>query len=310
MALLKSAKKKLLVVIAGPTAVGKTAVSLTLANHFNAPILSFDSRQFYREMTIGTAKPDASELKKAEHYFIDSLSIHDRYTSGQFELDALQKLNELFEQNEVVIAVGGSGLYINALCYGIDEIPTSETVRLKLIERWKKEGLEKLQQEVKSVDPDFYAISDMQNPRRVIRALEVFEVSGNPYSHYRKNQAKNRDFETLWLGLNLEREALFNQINQRVDLMLQKGLPDEVRSLEPFKELKALKTVGYQEFFDYFDGKHSFERAVDLVKRNTRVFAKKQIAWFSRNSELTWYLPTDTTRMIQSIEQKIHEINF
>jgi tRNA dimethylallyltransferase len=305
MAVVNSDKKKLLVIIAGPTAVGKTAFAINLAKHFQIPIISFDSRQFYREMKIGTAKPTVSELQEAEHHFVDNLSIHDRYTSGLFETDALKKLNELFQKHEIVIAVGGSGLYINALCYGIDDIPTNESVRLQLIERWKNEGLEKLQQEVLEIDPEFYQSSDMQNPRRVIRALEVFEVSGKPYSFYRKNQNKERPFETSWFGLDLERELLFERINKRVDDMLEAGLFEEVAELNKFKDLKALKTVGYQEFFEHLEGKHTFDRAVELVKRNSRVFAKKQLVWFKRNSEITWIKPQNTDLAIDLINQKI-----
>lgn len=311
MAGLSNPQKKLLVIVAGPTAVGKTAFSIALAKRFGAPIISFDSRQFYNEMAIGTAKPEPDELAQATHYFVNSRSIFDTpYTSGQFELEALAKLNDLFQEKDLVVAVGGSGLYINALCYGIDEIPTNLEIRQRLIERWKNEGLAVLQEEVKQVDPAFYASADMQNPRRVIRALEVYETSGNPYSLYRKNQAKNRNFNTLWVGLDLPRETLFQQINARVDLMLTKGLLDETLSLLPHKELKALKTVGYQEFFEHFEGKHSLDRAIELIKRNTRNFAKKQIAWFKRNPDITWYLPTETEKVIQTIEEKFNQINF
>lgn len=310
MALINSDKKKLLVIIAGPTAVGKTSLAIKLSNQFQAPILSFDSRQFYREMNIGTAKPTKAELEAAPHFFIDNLSIQDRYTSGRFETEALEKLSELYKTTDIAIAVGGSGLYINALCYGIDEIPTNENVRLQLIERWKNEGLEKLREEVKMVDPDFYHSSDMKNPRRVIRALEVFQVSGHPYSFYRKNENKKRPFETIWFGLDLERDLLFERINKRTDLMVEAGLFEEVKELEKYKDMKALKTVGYQEFIDHLEGKHSFERAVELVKRNTRVFAKKQMVWFKRNPEITWYSPDALETIYHRVNEKIIQINF
>lgn len=310
MALIDSNKKKLLVIIAGPTAVGKTSMAIKLSNQFSAPILSFDSRQFYREMNIGTAKPTRAELDAASHFFIDNLSIHDRYTSGLFETEAIEKLNELYKTTDIVIAVGGSGLYINALCYGIDEIPTNENVRLRLIDRWKNEGLEKLQDEVKMVDPDFFDSSDMKNPRRVIRALEVFQVSGRPYSFYRKNENKKRPFETIWFGLELERNLLFERINKRTEQMMEAGLFKEVKELEKHKDLKALRTVGYQEFIDHLEGKHSFERAIELVKRNTRVFAKKQMVWFKRNPEITWYSPDALESICDRINEKIIQINF
>ncbi|MBK9191988.1 MAG: tRNA (adenosine(37)-N6)-dimethylallyltransferase MiaA [Crocinitomicaceae bacterium] len=298
-------QKKLLVVIAGPTAVGKTALSIELAKKYQAPVLSFDSRQFYKEMNIGTAKPDANELNQAAHYFISNLSIHDKYTSGKFETDALILLNQLFEKHPVVIAVGGSGLYINALCYGIDDIPTSEEIRNSLITEWKENGLEPLQEQLKLADPDFYKSADIQNPRRVIRALEVFRKSGLPYSSFRKNQNKKRMFETLWIGLELERDQLFEKINKRVDDMMEQGLFEESKELYPFKDQKALKTVGYQELFDYLDGKHDFSRAVELIKRNTRVFAKKQMVWFKRNPEINWVSPNEINPVIELIDQKI-----
>lgn len=303
MDFLKNNKK--LIVIAGPTAVGKTAVAIQLAKKYQCPILSFDSRQFYKEMEIGTAKPSVEELNEAPHYFISNLSIHDSYTSGKFETQALETLDKLYLNHDLVIAVGGSGLYINALCYGIDDIPTSEEIRNELIQEWQNSGLENLQQQLKMVDPDFFETTDIQNPRRVIRALEVFRKSGLPYSHFRKNQNKPREFDTLWIGLELDREILFERINNRVDLMLQHGLIDEVHRLYPYKELKALKTVGYQEFFEFMDGKHDFEQAIHLVKRNTRVFAKKQMVWFKRNPQINWVSPHDINEVITLVEQKI-----
>lgn len=298
-------QKKLLLVIAGPTAVGKTAFAIELAKKFKSPILSFDSRQFYKEMNIGTAKPNSEELNQADHYFISNLSIHDKFTSGKFETDALNLLDKLFEKQQIVIAVGGSGLYINALCFGIDDIPTSEEIRNVLIQEWKEHGLEKLQQLLEQVDPEFYHSTDIQNPRRVIRALEVFRKSGLPYSSFRKNQNKQRNFETLWIGLELDREELFERINNRVDTMMQEGLYEEVKELYKHKDLKALKTVGYQELFDFIDGKHDFNRAVELIKRNTRVFAKKQMVWFKRNPQINWVSSQEINPVIELIEQKI-----
>ena len=303
-------KKKLLIVIAGPTAAGKTAAAICIANHYYCPILSFDSRQFYRELNIGTARPSAAELEMATHYFIGTHSIHNTYTSGKFEVEALQKLNEIFEHHDYCVAVGGSGLYINALCYGIDEIPGSETVRNRLIERWQHEGLEALQREVERTDPEFFKSADMKNPRRVIRALEVFEVSGKPYSFFRKNQSKSRAFETIWFGLNPGRTVLNERINMRVDEMMQAGLLDEVQELRPFQHLKALKTVGYQELFDFINGKISLEAAIEQVKRNTRNYAKKQVVWFKKNNEITWLESCEINKIISGVDQKFIEINF
>lgn len=306
MDVVTTTQKPLLVVIAGPTAVGKTKTAIELAKQINAPILSFDSRQFYKEMTIGTAKPTSEELREAKHYFIDNLSIFDHYTSGKFENDALNLLNELFKTNSIVIAVGGSGLYINALCYGIDEIPTDEKIRNQLIDRWKKEGLEKLQEELKAIDPEFYSETDIQNPRRIIRGLEVFKTSGKPYSFFRKNANKKRDFETLWLGLNVERDILYERINNRVDVMIEQGLENEAKQLYPHKELKPLRTVGYQEFFYYFDHQNGdLNATIDIIKRNTRIFARKQITWFKRNQEIIWLKPDEITEMMRLVKQKI-----
>lgn len=302
---LNSTHKKKLIIVTGPTAVGKTALAITLAQKFNTEIISFDSRQFYREMNIGTARPTDEELSKAKHHFIGQLSIHDHYTSGLFETDALEKLNQIFKQHDCCIAVGGSGLYINALCYGIDNIPANEMVRNQLIQRWQDEGLEKLQNEVKSCDPEFYANADMQNPRRVIRALEVFTITGSPYSTFRLNEAKPRSFDTIWIGLNMDKDQLYDRINRRVDSMLQEGLLDEVKLLYPHHQLKSLRTVGYQELFNHLAGHDSFERAVELIKRNTRIYARKQISWFKRNPEICWFDTSDQEPIFQAIEQKI-----
>lgn len=292
---------KKLIIIAGPTAVGKTALSIQLANQFRCPILSFDSRQFYAEMSIGTAKPSREELDAAEHHFIGNLSIHDRYTAGMFEREALSLLSRIYQKNDFCIAVGGSGLYIDALTFGIDDIPADEKVRLHFHERWSKEGLEQLSQELQQIDPDYYAIADLQNPRRVIRALEVHKITGQTYTDLRKKTPKKRPFTAHWIGLNLEREALFERINTRVDQMLSQGLLHEVESLLPLQELKALKTVGYSELFDYLNGEIDLERAIELIKRNTRQYAKRQITWFKKNELVHWYEPNELEKIIEEI---------
>jgi tRNA dimethylallyltransferase len=282
-------KNATLIVIAGPTAVGKTELSLALAKEFSCPIISFDSRQFYKELNIGTAKPSAKELSEAEHHFINSRSIHDFYTSGMYENDAIQKLDELFKTNKIVIAVGGSGLYINGLCYGIDDIPSDLNVREALKERWQKEGLEALQKELKEKDPDYYEIADEKNPRRIMRALEVIEISGKTYTSFRTKTNKKRNFKTIWIGLEEEIETLYERINLRVDEMLEKGLLKEVTELKDLLHLKSLRTVGYQEFEDYFKGLIEVEKAIELVKRNSRRYAKRQLLWFRKNEEIKWF---------------------
>jgi len=295
--------KPLLIVVCGPTAIGKTSTAIELAKHFHCPILSFDSRQFYTELRVGNARPTEEELEQAEHHFIANRSIKDVYTAGMFETDSLEKLNEIFQTHKACIAVGGSGLYINALCYGIDNIPADEAFREKLEDRLKLEGLKILQQEVKKIDPDFYKQADMQNPRRVMRALEAYHLTGIPYSRQRKESNKERPFQTFWVGLEMEREALFERINRRVDVMMKEGLLEEARSLHPYKGLKALKTVGYRELFDHLDGEHDLEEAVRLIKRNSRRYAKQQIGWFRKNQEVHWFSPSNISGMIHRIEE-------
>lgn len=292
---------KKLIIVVGPTAVGKTELSIELANEFKCPIISFDSRQFYQEMSIGTAKPSNDELAQAPHHFIGSRSIHEAYTAGMYENEALSKLSTIFETSDYCIAVGGSGLYIDALVYGIDDIPANPEVRIHLQERWKNEGLEVLQAELKEIDPDYYAIADLQNPRRVIRALEVFHFTGKTFTELRKKTPKNRDFEVNWVGLNLDRTDLFDRIHWRVDWMVSQGLIEEARDLYPNKNLKALHTVGYSELFSHFDGTISFEAAIELIKRNTRHYAKRQITWFKKNESVKWYLPSEKIKIIEDL---------
>lgn len=285
--------KKHLIVIAGPTAIGKTALSIDLAKEYNCPILSYDSRQFYKEMTIGTAKPSAEELNQAEHHFINSNSIHVLYTSGMFETDALAILDKLFSKHETVVAVGGSGLYIDALCYGIDDIPVDRELRKKIQEEWQIKGLEYLQKEVELFDLAYFESADMQNPRRVMRAVEVIRLTGKPYSFFRKKTKKTRPFSTTWIGLEEEMSVLYNRINERVDEMIKNGLENEVKSLLKDKELKALQSVGYQEIFPYLEGEYSYDKAIELVKRNSRRYAKRQLGWFRRNEEVNWFHPSN-----------------
>ncbi len=293
--------QKKLIIIAGPTAVGKTALSIELANHFKCPILSFDSRQFYAEMSIGTAKPSAEELASAEHHFIGNLSVEDRYTAGMFEREALELLGTIFQEHEYCIAVGGSGLYIDALAFGIDDIPADENVRMHFHKRWANEGLEVLSNELLQIDPSYHAIADLQNPRRVIRALEVHKITGKTYTDLRKKTPKKRPFTAHWIGLNLEREELFQRINYRVEQMLARGLLEEVQSLLPIQDLKALKTVGYSELFAYLNGEIELERAIELIKRNTRQYAKRQITWFKKNELVHWYEPHEVEKIIEEI---------
>lgn len=285
-----------LVVIAGPTASGKTAAAIRLARHFNTVILSADSRQFYREMSIGTAKPDAEELAAAKHYFIDSHSIDQLFSVGDFEKEGLALLDELFKVHDLVILVGGSGLYIKALCEGFDDIPQAdEGIREQLNKELTERGITPLQEELATVDPAYYNEVDIHNPQRIIRALEVYRSTGKPFSSYRKATANKRPFRCIKIALDLPREVLYSRINARVDIMVAQGLVEEVRSLLPYRHLNALNTVGYSELFDHFDGTTTLAAAIDLIKQNTRRFAKRQLTWFRKDKEIHWLAPEEVT---------------
>jgi len=281
--------QKKLIVIAGPTAVGKTATAIRLAQQLKTEIISADSRQFYNEMSIGTAKPDAEELSQAKHHFINSHSITDNFTVGDFEKEALLLLDELFKTHDQLIMVGGSGLFIQAVTQGFDNLPAANPeIREKLNQEFAEKGIEHLQQKLKEADPDYYNKVDLNNPQRLIRALEVFQATGKSFSSYRKATVNTRPFESIKIVLDLPREELYDRINRRVDIMIEQGLVEEVRSLLPYRQLNALNTVGYSELFDYFDGKTDLPAAIDLIKQNTRRFAKRQLTWFRKDKEMKW----------------------
>jgi tRNA dimethylallyltransferase len=292
---------KTLIVINGPTAVGKTAVAIQLAQHYNTVILSADSRQFYREMNIGTAKPNEAELAAAKHYFIDSHSIVENFSVGDYEKQALALLDDLFKVHDVIILVGGSGLYIKAVCEGFDDLPVADPgIRHRLNQDFTELGIKHLQERLMEVDPAAYRIIDLHNPQRIIRALEVYESTGKPISSFRKAVKNNRPFRMVSIGLNLPRDILYRQINYRTDMMVKNGLIDEVRSLMPYRHLNSLNTVGYSELFDYFDGKTDLEHAIDLIKQNTRHFAKRQLTWFRKDKDVNW-LEADDEDLIPDI---------
>ncbi len=292
---------KNLICITGPTAVGKTALSIRLAQYLDTEIISADSRQFYREMRIGTAVPDDEELRAVPHHFIGHISIHESFDAGAFEIHALTLLEKLFKQYDNLVLVGGSGLYINALLYGLDEFPEiPENIRAALNEELKTRGLNALAEELKRKDPVTYARIDIQNPRRVIRALEVARASGKPYSHFAGGKKKKRDFNFKIFALNLPRPILYRRIELRTDKMMEDGLPGEARSLYPYRHLPALQTVGYRELFDYFDGKWDLDRAVFEIKKNTRRYAKRQLTWWRKNSEVIWCHPEEAFDSILS----------
>jgi len=304
------AKKKTLIAIVGPTAVGKTAMAISLAQYFKTEIISADSRQFYREMTIGTAKPDLEELDSAPHHFINSHSITQDYSAGDFEREALHKLDDLFRQHDVVVMVGGSGLFVRALCEGLDDLPKAgDEVRERLNNEMAQLGLEQMKERLKTIDPAYYQIADMDNPQRVVRALEVFEATGKPMSFYHKKNLSKRPFDILTIGLNMERPQLYERINLRVERMMELGLLEEVKSLFPFRNKPALLTVGYAELFDYLDGNISLEEAVERIKQNSRRYAKRQITWFKKYGNTSWFQPDETGTVIDFINAKLIEGN-
>jgi tRNA dimethylallyltransferase len=303
-----SSTHKTLIVVAGPTAVGKTVAAIELAKHFNTVVVSADSRQFFREMAIGTAKPNVAELATVKHYFIDSHSIAEPFSVGDFEKQGLALLDKLFKTHDHVILAGGSGLYIKAICEGFDDLPTADpSIREKLNQELEEKGIESLQQKLKLADPVYYEEVDLDNPQRIIRALEVFESSGKPISSYRQATVNKRPFNIIKLALNLPREVLYNRINERVNIMVQQGLLAEVSELLPYRHLNALNTVGYTELFDYFDGKTSLDKAIEMIKQNTRRFAKRQLTWFRKDGLFHWFLANDPDlldQMISTIEKQ------
>lgn len=295
-----------LITIIGPTAIGKTALSIKLASYFKTEIISADSRQFYKEMSIGTAVPSKEELVAAPHHFIQHKSIFENYSVGDFEKDALKKLEELFDKNDVVIMVGGSGLYVDAVVKGLDEFPKIDaTIRLQLNQTLEKEGISALQDKLKELDPDYASKVDLENPHRLIRALEICIGSGIPYSSFLDNPKKKRPFKTIKVGLTADREIVYDRINQRVDIMIEEGLIEEAETLHKHKELNALQTVGYKELFNFFEGKWDKDFAISEIKKNTRRFAKRQFTWFKKDETILWF---DYEQHIDTILEKIESV--
>jgi len=296
-----------LITIIGPTAIGKTALSLQLARHFDCEIVSCDSRQFFKEMTIGTAVPDPEELSLVKHHFIHNKSVFDDYSVGDFEKEALHTLDSLFSKRHVAVMVGGSGLYVDAVLKGFDNFPeTPQDVRDEVRKQYETNGLEWLQTELKQLDPAYYDVVDTANPQRMMRALEVSRATGQPYSSFLTNPERTRPFTPILIGLDAPRETLYSRINRRVDLMIREGLVEEARRLYPHRERNALQTVGYRELFRYFDGELSLEEAIEEIKKNTRRFAKRQGTWFRRTEGIEWFdMSADPAAIIAFIHQKI-----
>ena len=295
--------KPVLVVLLGPTGVGKTELSLSLAEFLHTPIINADSRQLYRDIPIGTAAPTPQELQRVKHYFVGTLELTDYYSAAQYEADALSLLKTLHQQNPYALMSGGSMMYLDAVCKGIDDIPTvDKDTRKTMLEKYESEGLERLCQELKLLDPDYYDIVDRKNPKRVIHALEICYMTGKTYTSFRTRQPKERPFDILKIGLRREREELYERINRRVDDMIAHGLIDEARRVLPFRHTNALNTVGYKEMFNYLDGTWTLETAVEKIKQNTRIYSRKQMTWFRRDDSIRWFHPDEAKAIKQLID--------
>jgi len=297
---------KTLVILLGPTGVGKTELSLQLAEFLRSPILSADSRQLYKDLPIGTAAPSQEEQKRIKHYFVGTLQLTDYYSASHFEEDAILLLDSLFQTHDTIMMSGGSMMYIDAVCKGIDEIPTiDETLRADLNKLYQQEGIEAIRGQLKLLDPVFYKQVDLQNHKRVIHALEICLMAGKPYSSLRTNQKKTRPFRILKIGLRREREELYERINRRVDTMIEQGLLEEARSVYHLRELNSLNTVGYKELFKYFSGEWSLEFAIEKIKQNTRIYSRKQMTWFRRDKEIMWFSPEQFEEICNRIIKNI-----
>lgn len=291
-----------LVVLLGPTGIGKTDLSIDIAKKLDTDIISCDSRQMYRELKIGTAVPEPLQLAQIQHHFIGNLSIHDYYNASEFEFQALDLLEKMFQYKKYAVMTGGSGMYIDAVVKGIDELPTiSEDVRNKFLLMYKEHGIEKLRNELKKNDPEFYEQVDINNAKRVLKALEVFDMTGKKYSVLRTNTKKERSFRIVQIGLKMDREELYNRINLRVDNMLKDGLVEEAKRFYPYKDLNALNTVGYKELFGHFKGEYNLDEAIRLIKRNSRRYAKRQITWWNRDDSIKWFHPKQKDEIMNEI---------
>jgi len=299
-------KNKTLISIVGPTAIGKTALSVELAKAYNCEIISADSRQFFKEMSIGTAKPTPKEMNGVVHHFVDCISIQEFYTAGQFENDVMAKLSEIFKNQDIAIMVGGSGLYVNAVLAGIDEIPSNLELRNQLNQELEEKGLRHMQQKLKKLDYEHFKFMDKQNPQRLVRAIEVCLSTGKKYSELRNQTAKKREFDIIQVGITADREVIYDRINQRVDSMVKDGLVEEVTGLFAQKELNSLNTVGYKEIFRHLEGEWELDFAIEKIKQNTRNFAKRQLTWFKKDEKTTWFdIMNEKNKLVQHIEKSL-----
>lgn len=295
-----------LIVLIGPTGVGKTELSLTIAEKYHTPILSSDSRQLYADLRIGTAAPTPDQLARVPHFFVGTLKLTDYYSAAQYEAEVLKKLDELFTTHPVVLMTGGSMMYVDAVCKGIDDIPTvDKETRELMMYCYETEGLERLCAELKLLDPEYYQQVDLKNPKRVIHALEICYMTGRTYTSFRTRTTKKRPFHILKIGLKRDREELYERINRRVDLMMEEGLLEEARQVYPYRHLNSLNTVGYKELFSYFDGTWDLPFAIEKIKQNSRIYSRKQMTWFKRDTDITWFHPAQTDEILHFIEKQL-----
>lgn len=291
-----------LIVLIGPTGVGKTELSLSIAEHFNTCIVSSDSRQLYADLKIGTAAPTPEQLARVKHHFVGTLQLTDYYSAAQYEAEVMSKLEKLFQKNDVVVLTGGSMMYVDAICKGIDDIPTvDKDTRELMMQKYEMEGLEKLCAELKLLDPEYYQIVDLKNPKRVIHALEICYMTGKTYTSFRTQSTKKRPFRIIKIGLTREREELYDRINRRVDEMMKDGLLEEARSVYAYKHLNSLNTVGYKEMFQYMDGEWTLDFAIEKIKQNSRIYSRKQMTWFKRDKDITWFHPDQQKEIMNHI---------
>lgn len=297
---------KSLIVLLGPTGVGKTDLSLTLAKRYQSPIISCDSRQIYATLSIGTAAPTPEQLQQVKHYFIGTLQPTDYYSAAQYETDAMKLLEDLFVSHDTLIMTGGSMMYIDAICKGIDDIPTVDAeTREHMMQHYQEAGLEALCKELKLLDPEYYNIVDLKNPKRVIHALEICYMTGKTYTSFRTQSSKQRPFRIIKVGLTRDREELYDRINRRVDMMIEEGLEEEARRVYPLRHLNSLNTVGYKELFNYFDGEWTLPFAIEKIKQNSRIYSRKQMTWFKRDTKITWFHPEQQKEIEAFIEEKL-----
>lgn len=297
-----------LIIVLGPTGVGKSDISIQLAKHFHSEIISADSRQFFRELSIGTAVPSSEDMEMVSHHFIQTKSIHDYYNVSEYETEALQLISELFVRVNPIFLTGGSMLYVDTICNGIDDIPTVDPeIRNDVINWYEKNGIEVLRERLLEIDPEYYQIVDLNNPKRLLHAVEIHQMTGMPFTSFRKKTVKERPFRMIKIGINQDRKVLYDRINQRVLKMMDAGLLEEAKAVYPYRKLNSLNTVGYKELFSFLDGDCSLDEAIDLIQRNTRKYARKQLTWFRRDQQINWFEPDQIQEIIEFVDSKLSE---